>query len=185
MPTYSHGCREEGGVTKYVKDIFAGWHQDGLSLSDVDTVDVGLTPQAHDDDEGVAAEIDLLCHLNHHAVNNEIRTVDKLACRFCRVIRRAVFRPYLVVDSILRLLDVQFTWIAVGIFPPEIIDAVGNIARLLNFCQEVPCSNGMQTPRRQEVQIALVSLMGEWPFKGSAVASCSYSSGVMLFDRPA
>ena len=72
----------------------------------MDTIDVGLTPETHYNDEGVAMEVDLLGYLNDNTVYNKIRAVDKLACRFRRVIRGTVLRPYLIVNSILGLFNV-------------------------------------------------------------------------------
>ena len=45
-------------------------------MADMDAIDVGLTPEAHHNDEGVAVEIDLLRHLNHYTVYNKVRAVD-------------------------------------------------------------------------------------------------------------
>ena len=131
-----HGGSEEGSVSKDVKDILAGRNEDGFTLADMDAVDVGLTPETHHNDEGIALEINLLRHLNDYTVDNKIRTVDKLTCWFRRVIGRAILRPYLIVNSFLGLFDVQFSRIAVGILAPEVVDTIGNIAGLLNFGQE-------------------------------------------------
>lgn len=40
----SHRSRQEGRVTKDVKDVLTGRHQQGLSLSDTDSIDVGFAP---------------------------------------------------------------------------------------------------------------------------------------------
>ena len=43
-PENLHGGCEEGGVAEDVEHILAGWYQNGLALSDMDAVDVGLAP---------------------------------------------------------------------------------------------------------------------------------------------
>ena len=101
-----HGGSQEGGVSKNVKDVLAGRNENGFPLANMDTVDVGLPPKAHHNDEGVAVEVDLLGHLDDHTVHDKIRAVNQLACRFRRVIRCAVLRPYLIVNCILSLFDV-------------------------------------------------------------------------------
>ena len=88
-------------------------------------------------------KIDLLGHLYYHAVYDEVGAVDELAGGFRRVIRCAVLGPHLIVDGILREVDVQFARIAVYILASEVIDAVGDVAGLLNFGKEVACSDGV------------------------------------------
>ena len=92
-------------------------------------------------------EVDLLGDLYDHSVDHEVRTVG-------RVVRRAVLGPHLVVDGVLGLFDMQLTGIAVGIFAAEVIDAVGDVAGLLNLGEEVAGTNGVQTACRQEVEVA-------------------------------
>ena len=79
----SHGGREKCGISKNVKDILAGRNEDGFTLADMDAIDVGLTPEAHHNDEGVAVEIDLLRHLDDYTMYHEVGTVNKLAGGLC------------------------------------------------------------------------------------------------------
>ena len=73
-----HRSREERGVAEDIENVLAGRHKDGLTLTDLNAVDVGITPQADYDDERVAVEIDLLGHLYHDTVHHEIGAVDEL-----------------------------------------------------------------------------------------------------------
>ena len=75
--SWHRGC-QKSSITKNVKDILTGRHKDGLALADVDAIDVGITPQAHDNDKGVTMKVNLLSHLYDNMVNNEIGAVDKL-----------------------------------------------------------------------------------------------------------
>ena len=155
-----HGSGEEGGIAENIEHILAGWHEDGLALTDADAIDVGLAPETYHDDERVAVEINLLGYLDDDTMDDEVGTVDELAGRLRRVVRRAVLGPHLIVDGLFGLFDVQLTGIAVGILATEVIDAVGDVAGLLNLSEEVACANGMQTTGRQEIEVALVSLVG-------------------------
>ncbi len=120
------GC-QEGRIAKDIEDILTGRDQDGLALADADAIDVGLAPEADNDDEGVAVEVYLLGDLNNDAVHDKIGTADKLGDRFGAIIRRPVSGPDLIVNGILSLFDVQFTWIAMNILTTKIIDAVSNV----------------------------------------------------------
>ena len=105
-------------------------------------------------------EVDLLGDLYDHSVDHEVRTVDELRGGLGRVVRRAVLGPHLVVDGVLGLFDMQLTGIAVGILAAEVIDAVGDVAGLLNLGEEVAGTNGVQAACRQEVEVADVGLVG-------------------------
>ena len=153
-------CGQERGVAKDIKYIFRGWHKQGFALANLHTVDIGLAPKTDDDDKRIAVEVDLLCHLYHHTVHHEIRTVDELGRGLCAVVGGAIFGPDLIVDSILGLLGVQFTRLAMRILASEVIDAIGDVAGLLNLCQEATGTDGMQTTGREEEQVALMCLVG-------------------------
>ena len=73
-----HGSRKKCCVAEDVEHVLAGGNQDGLALADIDAIDVGLTPQTHHDDEGVAVEVNLLGYLDDDTMDNEIGTVDEL-----------------------------------------------------------------------------------------------------------
>lgn len=47
-------------------------------MADADAVDIGFAPQTHDDDEGVALEVNLCRYLYHYTMDDKVRTVDKL-----------------------------------------------------------------------------------------------------------
>ena len=155
-----HGGREEGGVAEDVERVFGGGHEQGLALAHLDAVDVGFTPQADHNDERVAMEIDLLCHLNDYAMHDEVGAVDELRDGTCAVVGCPVLGPHLVVDGVLGLLDVEFARLAMGILASEVIYAVGDVAGLLDFGEEASGSDGMQTSGREEEQVALMCLVG-------------------------
>ena len=73
-----HRGSEEGGVAEDIEDVLTGRHEDGLALTDLYTVDIGLAPETDHDDERVAVEVDLLGNLYHYAMYHEIWTVDEL-----------------------------------------------------------------------------------------------------------
>ena len=54
----------------------------------------------------------------------------------------------------------QFARITMLVLTTEIIDTIGDVAGLLDFRQEVACADGMQTTSRQEIEIALMCLVG-------------------------
>ena len=114
----------------------------------MDAVDVGFPPEAHDDDEGVALEVNLLRHLHDDSVHDEIGAVDELRRRLGGVVAAAVLRPYAVVDGVLSLLHVEFAWISVCVFSSEVIDTVGDVARLLDFGEEIAGSDGVEPSGR-------------------------------------
>ena len=91
---------------------------------------------------------------------HEVRTIDELADGLRGVVAATVGRPYLVVDGILRQVDVQLTGIAVGILATEVIDAVGDVARLLYLGKEVAGTDGVQATGRQKEEVAVVGLVG-------------------------
>ena len=109
-------------------------------------------------------EIDLLGDLHHHAMHHEVGTVDELRDGLRAVVAAAILRPHLIVDGILGLFDVQLTGIAVGILTAEVIDAVGDIARLLYLGQEVAGTNGVQTACRRRPAWGSDRLLAQrWP----------------------
>ena len=104
-------------------------------------------------------EVDLLGYLYHDTVYHKIRTVDELAGGLRTVVGGTVFGPHPVVDGCLGLFDMQLARIAVGILAAEVIDAIGDVAGLLNLSKEVACTNSVQTTCGQEEKVALVSLV--------------------------
>lgn len=44
-------CRQERSIAEDIQYILGGWNQQGLALTDLDTIDVGLAPQTDNDDE--------------------------------------------------------------------------------------------------------------------------------------
>ena len=46
-----HRGGEEGRVAEDIEDVLAGRHEDGLTLTDLDAVDVSLSPKTDHDDE--------------------------------------------------------------------------------------------------------------------------------------
>ena len=54
----------------------------------------------------------------------------------------------------------QFARITVLVLTTEIVDTIGDVAGLLDFCQEVACADGMQSTSWQEIKIALMRLVG-------------------------
>ena len=122
-----HRGSEECGIAKDVQDVLTGGHQDGLTLSDFNAIDVGFSPKTDHDDERIAVEIHLLSHLHHHAMHHEVWTVDELRRGLGAVVRGAISRPYLVVDGLLGLLDMQFPRVAMHILSPEVINPIGDV----------------------------------------------------------
>ena len=127
---------------------------------DVHAIDVGLTPQAHDHHKRVGLEIDLRGHLHHHAVNDEVWAVDELRYGLRAVVAAAILGPHLVVDGVARLLDMQLARLAMRVLASEIVHAVSDVGCFLNLSQEVAGANGVQSSRRQEIQVAVVRLVG-------------------------
>ena len=125
-----HRCRKERGVAEDVEDILAGWHEDGLTLTDLDTVDIGLSPKTNHNDKRVAVEVNLLSYLYHHAMHHEVRTVDELRRGFGTVVRSTIGWPYLIVDGSLGLFYVELTGIPMHILSSEVIHTIGDITGL-------------------------------------------------------
>ena len=125
-------------------------------------------------------EVNLLGYLDNDAVDNEIGAVDELAGGLRGVVGRAVFGPHLVVDGSLGLFDVQLAGIAVGILAAEVVDAIGDVAGLLNLGEEVAGTNGMQTTCGQEVEVALVSLVGGYDVLHGRVAVDGLGGGQLF-----
>ena len=157
--TSSHSGSEEGGVAEDVEDVLTGGYQKSFALATFDTVDVGFAPETYHYDERICVKIDLLCHLHHHTIDVEVRAVDELRDRTGGVVAGAIFWPHLIVDGLLSLLDVQLTWVSLRILTTIVIDAVGDVAGLLNLCKEGACTYGMQTTCRQEEEVALMGFV--------------------------
>ena len=64
-----------------------------------------------------------------------------------------------VVDSVLGLLGVEFARIAVGVAAVEVVNAVGDIAGLLNFSQKVTGADGVDATCRKEEKVAGVRVV--------------------------
>lgn len=120
-------CREESGVAEDVEYIFGGGYKKRFALTHFDAIDVSFAPEAHHHDEGVTMEVDLLSNLNDDAMDDEVWAVDQLRGRLCAVVGGAILRPYLIVDGIFGLFDMQFARLAVGILSAEVIDTIGDI----------------------------------------------------------
>ena len=73
-----HRGGEEGSVAEDIEDVLAGRYQNCLTLTDLDAIDVSLSPKTDHDDERVAVEINLLGHLYHDPMHHKIGTVDEL-----------------------------------------------------------------------------------------------------------
>ena len=139
------GC-EERSVTEDIEDILTGRNQERFALANTDAIDVGLAIEANDDNEGIDMKINLLRYLNYDTIDVEVGTVDELRGGTGRIVTGTIFGPYLIVDGILGLVDVELARIAVGILTAEVIDAIGDVGGLLDFGEEVTSSDGMQTP---------------------------------------
>lgn len=71
-------CCQECCGAEDVKHIFGSWNEECLALTDLNAIDVCLTPKTHNDHERITVEVDALCHLNHYTMNHEIWAVDEL-----------------------------------------------------------------------------------------------------------
>ena len=138
-----HRGGEECSVTEDVEDIFGGGDEEGLSLFDMNAVDMRFPPETNDHYKGIRVQIHLRRHLHHNPIDGEIRAVDKFGVGFGRVIGRAVLGPDLIVDRLFGFGDVQFTGIAMRILASEVIDTVGDIRSLLDLGEEVTGSDGV------------------------------------------
>ena len=105
-------------------------------------------------------QIHFCCHLYYDAVDGEVRAVDEFGVGFGGVVGGSVFRPHLIVNGFLGLLDMQFARVAVCILSSEVIDAVGDVGGLLDLDEEVSSSDGMQPSGRQEEEVSLVCFVG-------------------------
>ena len=155
-----HSSGEEGGISEDVEYILGCGNEECFSLFDADAVDVGFAPEAHNDHEGVGMEVDLCGYLYDDAVDGEVRAVDEFRVRFGGVVGGTILGPDLVVDRFLGLLDMKFAGFALGIDTPEVIDAIGDVGRLLDLDEEVTGAYRMESSGRQEIEISLVRLMG-------------------------
>ena len=88
------------------------------------SVDVGYSAEADNHHERLSLEVDLCRFLHNDPVHPEIRATYEFGVWQSAVVRRAIFRIHVVVDGIFRLLNVQFARLSVGIFPPEVVNAV-------------------------------------------------------------
>ena len=154
-----HSCSKEGGITEDVEHILGSGHEKCLSLFDTDAVDVGFSPEAYDDHEGIGMEIHFRGDLHNDSVDDEVRAMDKFGVGFGGVVRGSIFGPYLVIDSLLGLLDMEFTRFALRVHAPKVIDAIGDVRRLLYLDEEVTGTDSMETAGRQEKQVTLVRLV--------------------------
>ena len=117
-------------------------------------------------------EVHLLGYLYHDAMNHEIRAVDELAGGLRTVVGGTVFGPHPVVDGCLGLFNMQLARIAVSVFAAEVIDAIGDVAGLLNLSKEVACANSVQTTCGQEEKVALVCTRGQSPCAQDSCIFC-------------
>lgn len=69
---------QERSIAEDVEYVLRGWYQQGLALANLDTIDVGLTPETYDYDKRIAVEVNLLCHLYYDAMHDEVWAVDEL-----------------------------------------------------------------------------------------------------------
>ena len=157
---FLHRSGKEGGITEDVEDILGCGYEKCLSLFDADSVDVCLAPEANNNDEGVGMKIDFCGYLYDDAIDGEVRAVDEFGIGFGRVVGSTVFRPNLIVDGFLGLLDMQFTGFTLGIHATEVIDAICDIGRLLDLDKKITGSDSMESSCRQEIEVSLVCLVG-------------------------
>ncbi len=78
------------------------------------------------------------------------------------------------VNGILGQLGVQFAGVALGIAAVIVVDTVGNVARLLDFGQQVACAYGMYTSGGQEEYIARVRVVYGQGFGKAAFGHTAY-----------
>lgn len=71
-------CSQECCGAEDVKHIFGSWNEECLALTDLNAIDVCLTPKTNHNNEGVTMEVYLLCHLNHYSVYYKVWAVDEL-----------------------------------------------------------------------------------------------------------
>ena len=74
-----------------------------------------------------------------------------LWCVVCLVVGK-----HLIVDALGSQLGVQLAWTAQVIMTVEVVDAIGDVAGLLDFGKEATRADGMNTPGRQEEAVALL-----------------------------
>ena len=136
--------------------VVAGRHQDGFALAYIYAIDVGLSSHAEDNDERINLVIDIHGLVHHHTINIEIGAMHQWRIEKSTVVGAAIFGINVIVDGILRLFDVEFAGIAVGVTTTIVIDAIGDVAGLLYFGNEIASTDGVKASCGQEIDIALM-----------------------------
>lgn len=71
-------CGQESSVAEDIKHVFGCWHEECLALTDFHTIDISFAPEADNNDERIAVEVNLLSYLDDDTMDDEVRTVDEL-----------------------------------------------------------------------------------------------------------
>ena len=109
---------------------------------------MALALQSYQDDEAVqAGSLHVDGRVDVVDAGGEVSAVHQPHWHvLARCVGRAVVRQDGVVDGLGGLLGVQLPIVAVLVAPLEVVDAIGDIARLLNLGQEAAGPDGMDMP---------------------------------------
>ena len=145
------GRRNQGTVTSPEEDL----------LTRAPDQEPAVTLHAHRDDETVVfAEVPMERTGDFHHPHIEIRRVDDLHRSVGRVrVDRAVVRLDMEVERLRCQLRMQLARLAIHPRTVVVVDAVGDIARLLHLRQHNPAADGVDTPGREVEHIARLDLM--------------------------
>lgn len=118
-----------------MEDTVTGRDEQGIALTDGGVTYLGAALGTEEDKEAVARGIDVGVALDIEQANGEIGTGDEGADGLCAVVGGAIVVVDGVVDGIASHVDVQLTGLAVAVATVEVVDAVGDVAALLDFGQ--------------------------------------------------
>ena len=74
----------------------------------------------------------------------------------------------------------QLARFAVGIFPAEVIDTVCDVRCLLYLSEEIACSDGVETPCWEEIEVALMCLVCRYDILHGRMSVDGFGSGELL-----
>ncbi len=137
------------------KNGFAGTKHEARAVSLGDDAGSAKSDENDEGVEGGVIEVDRLVEVVDRG--GEIRTLYELhALVLRRCVVGLVVGEHVVVDALGSKLGVQFAWTAEVVVAVEVVDAIGDIAGLLDFCKEATGANGMDAACGQEEAVALV-----------------------------